>query len=252
MGAWKCPVDPLLSYPSSHLCLSHSLQVTPISGKFLLWHGLPAALLSCWCICDNFWSQSKRKGCKAFDLSPSTTAAESVSVLFCLCGISLHQVECWAPPLLGLIVKASLVRNLMPEVCAQIWTWKQWSKNESITLSIRLMSSWRSLAFASPHLIWNCSQLPISFWFVHLLLYPLLIKSASFPSLCCARWSHSLQACTYSRIKGHWGIFELERICLSQDVMNHPEDTYLCQLPLCILPFDLGWWGKKFSGVKWK
>lgn len=35
--------------------------------------------------------------------------------------------------------------------------------------------------------------------------------------------------------------FELERICLSQDVMNHPEDIYLCQLPLCILPFDLGW-----------
>lgn len=31
------------------------------------------------------------------------------------------------------------------------------------------------------------------------------------------------------------------RICLSLDAMNHPDDIYLCQLPLCILPFDLGW-----------
>lgn len=30
------------------------------------------------------------------------------------------------------------------------------------------------------------------------------------------------------------------RICLFLDVMNHPEDVYLCQLPLCILPLDLG------------
>lgn len=70
-----------------------------------------------------------------------------------------------------------------------------------------LMPPHRWLTFASPHIIWNWSQVPASLWLVHLLLYPLLIKSASFPSLHCARCSHSLQACIYSRTKGHCGIF---------------------------------------------
>lgn len=35
-------------------------------------------------------------------------------------------------------------------------------------------------------------------------------------------------------------VLNQKRICLSLDVMNHPEDIYLCQLPLCLLTFDLG------------
>lgn len=47
----------------------------------------------------------------------------------------------------------------------------------------------------------------ISLWLVHLLLYPLQIKSASCSSLWHASCSNGLQVCTYSRTKRHWGMF---------------------------------------------
>lgn len=115
-----------------------------------------------------------------------------------------------------------------------------------------LMPPYRWLTFASPHIIWNWSQVPASLWLVHLLLYPLLIKSASFPSLRCARCSHSLQACISPEQKATVEYFELDTNMPFPGCYYHPEDIYLCQLPLCILPFDLGWWGKESSGVKWK
>lgn len=45
---------------------------------------------------------------------------QRVSVPLCPCGILLHQVECWAPPLLVLTASVFWVRILKPEVCAQI------------------------------------------------------------------------------------------------------------------------------------
>ena len=57
----------------------------------------------------------------------------------------------------------------------------------------------------------------------------------------CQLQSQSTSLHLHQNKKTLGNVLNQTRICLSLDVMNHPEDIYLCQLPLCILTFDLGW-----------
>jgi len=57
----------------------------------------------------------------------------------------------------------------------------------------------------------------------------------------CQLQSQSTSLHVFQNKKTLGNVLNQTRICLYLDVMNHPEDIYLCQLPLCILPFDLGW-----------
>lgn len=75
----------------------------------------------------------RMQGLQSEPLYPSRP--KSVSVPLCLCGISLHQVECWAQPLLVLTVNVFFIRTLKPEVCARHES--SGPRNESITLSVR-------------------------------------------------------------------------------------------------------------------
>lgn len=101
VGLWKCPADPLLSYPLPHL-LHHShslvgltLGTLTYSGKFLRWHENSEALLSCKYTFIKSWSPSKCEEYKVFGVSISTTAApKGVSFPVQLGGMLLHQVKC--------------------------------------------------------------------------------------------------------------------------------------------------------------
>lgn len=185
--------------------------VLPTSRKFLGWHDSPA----CKYTYDKSWWQSICEECKVFCLSPSATAAlRGVSFPVQLGGMLLHHVKCWEPPLQVFTVKFLLfflVRPLKPEVYAQICldikAMVQGTRAPHCPLMIQQILCPHGDDLCLQVLTLSETASGISLWLVHLLLYPLLIKSASFPSLCHDSCSHSLQASTYSRTKRHWAMF---------------------------------------------
>lgn len=254
VGACKHPADPLLPYSlSDPLC--------PIPSWSHPSLGSSCCDMTSQKLCCLVGVRVTVLGHKASvkDARPSVWAPLTQQAQECQC-VSLSvwglaaSGECWAPPLLVLTLNVFSVRTLKSEVRAQICLDVKAMIQEVVMSHCPsdLMSPWRWLKFAAPHIFWNWSQVPISLWLVHLFLYPLLIKPASFPSLCCARCSHSLQACTYCRTKRHWGIFWIRQESASPWMLWSP-CRYL-SLPTAFVHFAL--WlrmvgKKKPSGVKW-
>lgn len=188
-----CPI-PSWSHPSlgsswcdrtaQQLCCHVGIHPTTLGCKAsvkdarpLIWAPLPQQAQECQCPCLSVW-----------DLAASSRRLSTTSWgSHCQCFLG-QAIKAW-----GLCSNLSGHESNGP-------------RNESITLSIRF-----NIPMEMTYICISSHYLKL----VSGVCFPLACapslctedKSASFPSLCCARCSQSLQARTYSRTKRHWGIF---------------------------------------------
>lgn len=142
-----------------------------------------------------------------------------------------------------------LVRPLKPEVCAQICL-----DTKAMVQGMRVPHSLTIQQILCPHGDDLCLQgLTLSetgLGHFPLACTPPPLSTADRVSkfsllMPCQLQSQSTSLNLLQNKKTLGNVLNQTRVCLSLDVMNHPEDIYPCQLPLCILPFDLGWWKAK-------
>lgn len=214
MVLWKCPADPLLSYPLPPL-LHHSHSSVGLTHLWevpgVTWWPRSSAvmLINIWQVLitkqmrrmQNLWSEplcdSSPRRCEVLCSAGWDVTAPSKM----LSNTSLHfYCQCFS---------WSACQSLK-SVLKSVWTQKQKSKE----WEYHIVALWSNRFYVPMEMTYVCISSHClklvsgaSLWLMHLLLYTPLTKSASFPSLRRASCSHSLQACTYSRTNRHWGMF---------------------------------------------